>query len=95
MPLRGLMIIAGALALALVVGGTVLVATVLHRLARPAPAIATAPLELPAGARIETMSLGGDRLVVDILLSDGTRRLVVIDLATGRQLGVIPLQTAP
>jgi len=41
------------------------------------------------------MSAGGDRLVVDVVLPDGNRQLLVIDLATGVRLGTIPLQTVP
>jgi hypothetical protein len=41
------------------------------------------------------MSTGSDRLVIDLVLPDGNRRLVIIDLATGRLLGTIPLPTAP
>jgi hypothetical protein len=59
------------------------------------PPFAAAPIEFPAGARIETMSTGSDRLVIDLVLPDGNRRLVIIDLATGRLLGTIPLPTAP
>src|SRR5438309_897805 len=35
---------------------------------------------------------GPDRLVIDLLLADGTRQLLIIDLATGRRLGTIPLR---
>ena len=42
-----------------------------------------------------TDSNWSDRLVLDILLPDGNRRLVIIELATGRPLGAIPLRTAP
>jgi hypothetical protein len=38
------------------------------------------------------MSVGSERLVLEIVLPDGDRRLVIIDLATGRQLGAIPLR---
>jgi hypothetical protein len=87
----GVMILAGVTALVVVIAG---------RLSRggagaSAPPFAAAPIELPAGARIETMSTGGDRLVIDLVLPDGNRRLVIIDLATGRSLGTIPLRTAP
>ena len=41
------------------------------------------------------MSVGSDRLVLDILLPDGNRRLMIIDPATGRLIGAIPLRTAP
>jgi len=53
---------------------------------------AAPPIELPAGSRIEAMTAGPDRLVVDLLLADGTRQLLIIDLATGRRLGTIPLR---
>ena len=87
----GVMILAGVAALVVVIAG---------RLSRggagtSAPPFAASPIELPAGARIETMSTGGDRLVIDLVLPDGNRRLVIIDLATGRFLGAIPLRTAP
>ena len=59
------------------------------------PPFAAAPIELPAGARIETIAVGPDRLVVHLALPDGNRELVVIDLASGRRLGAIPLRTAP
>jgi hypothetical protein len=61
----------------------------------PSQPFAAAPIDLPAGARIETMSVGSDRLVLDIVRADGERRLVIIDLATGRLLGAIPLRSAP
>ena len=61
---------------------------------RAAPYIAP-PIELPAGARIETMALGADRLVLDIITADGNREVLVLDLASGRRLGTIPLRTAP
>lgn len=60
----------------------------------PAP-YAAPPIELPAGARIETMALGADRLVLSIITQDGNRELLMLDPATGRRLGTIPLRTAP
>jgi hypothetical protein len=66
-----------------------------HRqVAAPAP-YAAPPIELPAGARIETMALGADRLVLNIVTQDGGRELLVLDLASGRRLGTIPLRAAP
>jgi hypothetical protein len=60
----------------------------------PAP-YAAPPIELPAGARIEAMALGADRLVLNIITPDGDRELLVLDLASGRRLGTIPLRAAP
>ena len=34
-------------------------------------------------------------LILDLLLADGTRQLLIIDLATGQRLGTIPLRIAP
>jgi hypothetical protein len=68
--------------------------------ALPVPATTRSPyaapaIELPAGARIEAMALGADRLVLNIITPDGNRELLVLDLASGRRLGTIPLRAAP
>ena len=99
--MRALKILVIVMAVVILAGSATLIVLIAGRLsgsgrgAAPAQPFAAAPIELPAGARVETMSQGGDRLVVDIVLPDGNRRLVIIDLATGRQLGAIPLRTAP
>lgn len=98
--LKTLVVVMGVL---LVVGFAALVAIVAGRLTRPGGGIAAtasapfaaAPIELPRGARIETMAAGPDRLVLDLVLADGERQLVVIDLASGRRLGTVPLHSAP
>jgi hypothetical protein len=66
----------------------------------PVPAATRAPyaapaIELPAGARIEAMALGADHLVLNIIMPDGNRELLVLDLASGRRRGTIPLRSAP
>jgi hypothetical protein len=67
-----------------------------HRGAGSASApFSAGPIDIPSGARVEAMSAGPDRLVLDLLLADGTRQLVVIDLGTWRRLGTIPLRAAP
>src|SRR5258708_6156239 len=84
--------------LLLVVGFFTLIVMIAGRFAnkqKPAePAAASfagAPIELPLGARIETMAVGSERLVLDLLLANGDRQLLIIDLASGRKLGTIPL----
>ena len=84
----------------LVAGVIVLVVAIAGRVSQKPTAIGTqpfaaAPIEIPPGARIEAMSAGPDRLVVDVLLGDGTRQLIVIDLATGQRRGTIPLRAPP
>ncbi|HSG94702.1 MAG TPA: fimbrial protein [Afifellaceae bacterium] len=41
-------------------------------------------IDLPAGARIVTSSLDGDKALLTIVLPDGTMQLLVIDLASGK-----------
>jgi len=107
--MRALKILVVVLGVLLVGGFVTLVVVIAGRVAqRPgsptaapttAPAagspFAAAPIELPAGARIETIAAGPDRIVVHLALPDGNRELVIIDLASGRRLGAIPLRTAP
>lgn len=97
--IMGLMILAGLTLLGAIVAGRFA-----HRseepVAAPAPragasAYTAAPLGLPPGARVNTMTIGGDRLVLDVALPGGDDELVILNLATGRTIGTIPLHTAP
>ena len=92
--LKILVIVMGAI---LVAGVAVLAVTIAARLAhRPPPAAFTAPpITLPRGSTIERMSTGPDRIVLQVDLADGSVELVVIDLATGRLVGILPLTEAP
>jgi hypothetical protein len=100
--LKALVIVMGVM---LLVGFIALIVVIAERASkktadRPAiPAtgqpLTAAPVELPRGARIENMAAGTDRVVVDLVLPDGEHRLLVIDLATGRNLVTIPLHNAP
>jgi len=91
--LKALVIVMGVM---LVVGVAGLVVAIALRLAHRAPpppaAFSAPPLMLPHGSTIETMTVGADRIVLQVDLVDGSVQLIVIDLATGRQLGMIPLQ---
>jgi hypothetical protein len=88
----GVMILAGFASLFVVIAGRVSRVALEPVSSQP---FAASPIELPAGARIETIGAAGDRLVLDLVLPDGNRQLLIIDLATGRRLGAIPLHTAP
>jgi hypothetical protein len=88
----GVMILAGFATLLVVIAGRLSRGAL--ETASPQP-FAASPIELPAGARIETIGAGSDRLVLDLVLADGNRQLIIIDLATGRRLGAIPLRSAP
>jgi hypothetical protein len=101
--MRGLKMLVVVMGVMLIVGFAALIVVITGRLSHPPPALAPisshpfsgAPIVLPAGARIETIGVGPDRLVVDIVLPDGNRQLLLIDPASGRQLGTIPLRTVP
>ncbi len=91
--LRVLVIVMGVM---IVAGVAVLAATIVGRVTRllPAPAVAAPAIDLPPGARIETMAAGSDRLVLALALADGSGELLILDLATGRKLMTIPLREA-
>ena len=97
--LRVLKVLVVIMGIMLVFGFAALVAVIAGRLSRGPPAtsgarpIAAAPLDLSAGARIETIGVGAERLVLAVVLPDGTRELVIVDIASGRRLGSIPLRT--
>ena len=100
MNLRALKLLVVVMGVLLVAGVVALVVAIAARLSHRAPALpATAftapPITLPHGAKIETMSAGTDRIVLQVDLVDGSVEMVVIDLATGRLVGVIPLREAP
>ena len=98
MPLRALKILVVVMGIMLVVGFAALVAVIAGRLSRglrrpPFGSGCRRSLELPAGARIETIGVGAERLVIAIVLPDGRRELIIVDIASGRRLGNIPLRT--
>ena len=87
----GIMILGGFAALVAIIAGRLA-----HPRPAPSPSAAAAPgVALPAGAHIESMAVGTERLAIELLLPDGSRRIDIVDLASGRQLRTIPLRTAP
>ena len=101
MPMRALKILVAVMGVMLVAGVATLIVTIAGRMpprqasATPPPPFVAAPIEVPAGARVETIGVGSDRLVLVLVLLDGERQLAIIDLATGRRVGTIPLRPAP
>jgi hypothetical protein len=81
----------------LIGGFAVLIAVVAGRLSqRGAPPSFASAIDIPHGARIEAMAAAGtDRLVLDVVLPEGRRQLLVIDLTTGARLGTVELRAAP
>jgi hypothetical protein len=68
-------------------------------LARPAhvaaPAFGAKDVALPAGAVVEEMATSGERLILRLRLEGGGRQILVLDLADGKVLGTLNLETAP
>jgi len=96
--MRALKILVAVMGIMLIGGFAVLVAVIAGRLSRGANiprSLPAAAVDIPSGARIEAMAAGTDRLVLGLVLPEGRRQLVVIDLATGSRLGTIELRAAP
>jgi len=96
--MRALKILVGVMGAMILAGVAVLGATVAGRMTRstpPAQAFSAPAIDIPAGARVESMSAGADRIVLDLVLSDGSRQLLIVDPASGRKLGSVPLRPTP
>jgi hypothetical protein len=99
--LRGLTVFVVVMGVILVIGFGAVVAVIAGRMSRggPAPGIAhpfpTAAVEIPRGARVEAMTTAPDRLILDLILPDGERQLVILDAGTGARLGTIELHQMP
>ena len=96
--MRALKILVVVMGVMLIGGFALLVAVIAGRLSRggsvPRSFVATS-IDIPRDARIGAMTTGADRLVLELVLPQGSRQLVVIDLATGVRLGTIELRTPP
>ena len=95
--MRALKILVVIMGIMLVGGFAALVAVIAGRLSYKGGAARSfaATIEIPRGARIEAMATGSDRLVLDIVLPEGGRQLLVVDLTTGARLGIVELRTTP
>lgn len=71
-------------------------AVIVYRSMTPSPGDVAAPasgemmtgeIALPAGARVLSHTLSGNRIALDAELADGSRTLFVYDMAEGRMIG--------
>lgn len=93
--LKALVVVMGIM---LVGGFGVLVAAIIGRVSHggsPRPGFSATLIDIPREARVEAMTTGSDRLVIDLLLPEDRRQLIVIDLITGVRLCTIELRAAP
>jgi hypothetical protein len=99
--MRALKIIVVVMGVMLVGGFAALIIAIASRAShRASPTTASRaftgpPIEIPRGARIEAMTAGPDKLVLGLVMPDGGRELLIIDLATGARLGTIELHSTP
>jgi Family of unknown function (DUF6476) len=98
--MRGLRVLVVVMGVMIVIGTAALIAGIAIKMSHNRPAVgaarpfAASAIDIPRGARIEAMTAAPNRLILDLALPDGERRLVVIDLATGARLGTIELRSA-
>ena len=96
--MRSLKILVAVMGIMLVGGFALFVAIVTGKLLRGGNiprSFAATTVDIPHGARIGAMTTGTDRLVLELVLPEGGRQLVIVDLATGVRLGTIDLRTQP
>ena len=100
MPLRSLKILVAVMGVILVVGFAALVIVIATRVSHRNPVAAAArrvtrtAIDIPRGARVEAMTTATDHLIIDLVLPDGARQIVIIDLASGTRIGQIELRPA-
>jgi len=96
--MRAVKILVVVMGVMLIGGFAILVAVIAGRLSRGGNvprSFATTAIDIPRTARIEAMTVGTDRLVLELVLPEGVRQLVVVDLATGARRGTIELRAPP
>jgi hypothetical protein len=96
--MRALKVLVVVMGVLLIGGFAILVATIAGRLSRSGIAprsFAATAIDIPRDAHIGAIAAGTDRLILELVLPEGQRQLVVIDLATGARLGTINLRAPP
>lgn len=98
--MRGLTVLVVVMGVLIVIGFAALIAGIAGKMSRDRPGAsverpfgATA-IDIPPGARIETITASANRLILELGLPDGGHELLVVDLATGARLGTIALRPA-
>ena len=96
--MRSLKFLVLVMGVMLVGGFAILVALVAGKMLRGGNvprSFANTTIDIPRGAEINVRTAGTDRLVLELVLPDGGRHLVIVDLTTGAHLGTITLRAQP
>jgi hypothetical protein len=96
--MRSLKILVVVMGIMLVGGFALLVAIVAGKLlhgGNTPRSFAATTIEIPRDARLGAMTIGTDRLVLELVLPEGGHQLVIVDLATGARVGTIELRARP
>ena len=96
--MRALKVLVVVMGIMLIGGFAVLLAAIIgrvpHRGSARHSSFATA-IDIPRDARVEAMTTGSDRLVLDLLMPDNRRQLLIIDLSIGARVGIVELHPVP
>tara|TARA_B100000686_G_scaffold281149_1_gene302680 strand:- start:20 stop:310 length:291 start_codon:yes stop_codon:yes gene_type:complete len=93
--MQGLKLLVIGMGVAIVVMITVIITTIVNRAAQAPeslPGFDMTKVDIPHGARIAGTAVGEGRVIVQLEFSDRAPRLLIIDLGSGRVLGVINLE---
>jgi hypothetical protein len=95
--MRALKVLVVVMGIMLIGGFAGLIAVIAGRLSHSGGALRpfAAAIDIPRGARIEGVAAGADRLVLDMVLPEGGRQLLVIDLMSGARVGIVELRAPP
>jgi hypothetical protein len=94
--MRALTTLVAVMAVLIVIATAAVVVGIAEKFgARHTGAVAGATIAVPRGARLEAVTSSDNRLILALLLADGSRQLLVIDLKAGRKLATIVLQPTP
>ncbi|MDH3241440.1 MAG: DUF6476 family protein [Alphaproteobacteria bacterium] len=89
--LKSLVVVMG---IAIIVGATVVVMTIVQRAGTLGPAGGPKAVELPAGARVVGQDISDKRILLRLRLADGEERLLVIDAESGAVRATFTLRAA-
>ncbi len=87
----GVLIVAGIAALVFMIADRLGAPGVVTRADR---AYAPATVEIPNGASVVATQIEGERLILHVQLENGDMRFVVVNLSTGKEIGVVEVREA-